>query len=164
MLGIQHIRTTPCYRSSNVTVEWFHCSLKQALRCHETKWSESLPVRLLCLRTCIKKDLTVLPGEMFEHPSSAPTDLAESPYQGQFEVLSWNDKHFSVKSNDKTTIISIDRLKPAFLLNDTNATKDPFPAQKKNSPVVHAPRLDSDVLVPTTTRFDGKVRFNPKFL
>ncbi|GFT02241.1 hypothetical protein NPIL_491691 [Nephila pilipes] len=77
MLGIQRIQTTPCYRSSNGTEEWFHCFLKQALRCYEIKWSESLPVRLLCLRTCNKKDLTVLPGEMFEHPSSAPTDLDE---------------------------------------------------------------------------------------
>ncbi|GFY60482.1 hypothetical protein TNIN_162931 [Trichonephila inaurata madagascariensis] len=41
-----------------------------------------------------------------------------APYQGPFEVLSRTDKHFTIKINDKTSTISIDRLKPAFLLND----------------------------------------------
>ncbi|GFS90354.1 gag-pol polyprotein [Nephila pilipes] len=85
-------------------------------------------------------------------------------YQGPFEILSWTYKHFTNKKNDKTTMISIDQLKPAFLLNDTNSTKEPFHEQKNSSSVVRAPRLDSDVPVPTTTLFGRKVRFNPKFL
>ncbi|GFT43720.1 gag-Pol polyprotein [Nephila pilipes] len=87
-----------------------------------------------------------------------------APYQGPFEVLSRTDKNLTVKSNDRTTTISIDRLKPAFQLKDTNSIKESFLEQKRNSPVVHASRLDSDVLVPTTTRFGRKVRFNPMFL
>ncbi|GFU25433.1 gag-Pol polyprotein [Nephila pilipes] len=71
MLGIQRIRTTPYHPSSNGMVERFH----QALRCHDTKWTKSLPVILLGLRTCIKEELNascvdmvfgkiiVLPGE-----------------------------------------------------------------------------------------------------
>ncbi|GFS47634.1 gag-Pol polyprotein [Trichonephila inaurata madagascariensis] len=165
-------------------VERLHRTLKQAIRCHDTKWTESLPVVLLGLRACIKEDLNascaemvfektiVLPGEIFEPSSQTPTDPSEfllrlretfrtlkptpaschsstscfvhtalktcshvfvrvqglkpsltTPYQGSFEVLSRTDKHFTIKINDRTSTISIDRLKPAFLLNDTDSTQ-----------------------------------------
>ncbi|GFY74082.1 transposon Ty3-I Gag-Pol polyprotein [Trichonephila inaurata madagascariensis] len=54
-----------------------------------------------------------------------------APYQGSFEVLSRTDKHFTIKINDRTSTVSIDRLKPAFLLNDTDSTKEPFPSTEK---------------------------------
>ncbi|GFY70711.1 transposon Ty3-G Gag-Pol polyprotein [Trichonephila inaurata madagascariensis] len=37
MLGIQRIRTTPYHPSSNGMVECLHRTLKQAIRCHDTK-------------------------------------------------------------------------------------------------------------------------------
>ncbi|GFV33332.1 hypothetical protein TNCV_1498521 [Trichonephila clavipes] len=43
MSGIQRIRTTPYHLSSNGMVESLHRTLKQNLRCHDTKWTESLP-------------------------------------------------------------------------------------------------------------------------
>ncbi|GFY71865.1 hypothetical protein TNIN_5131 [Trichonephila inaurata madagascariensis] len=85
-----------------------------------------------------------------------------APYQGPFEVLSRTDKHFTNKINDRTSTISIDRLKPAFLLNDTDSTKEPFPVQKRNHPVVLPPRLDQNMPIPATTRSGRKVRLNPK--
>ncbi|GFY79029.1 gag-Pol polyprotein [Trichonephila inaurata madagascariensis] len=85
-------------------------------------------------------------------------------YQGPFEVLSRTNKHFTIKINDRTSTISIDRLKPAFLLNDTDSTKEPFPVQKSNHPVVLPPRLDQNVAIPAKTRSGRKVRFNPKYL
>ncbi|GFY66646.1 gag-Pol polyprotein [Trichonephila inaurata madagascariensis] len=206
-------------------VERLHRTLKQAIRCHDTKWTESLPVVLLGLRACIKEDLNascaemvfrktiVLPGEFFEPSSQTPTDPSEfllrqretfrtlkptpaschsstscfvhtafktcshvfvrveglkpsltATYQGPFEVLSRTDKHFTIKINDRTSTISIDRLKPAFLLNDTDSTKEPFPVQKSNHPVVLPPRLDQNMPIPETTRSGRKVRFNPKYL
>ncbi|GFS79254.1 gag-Pol polyprotein [Nephila pilipes] len=87
-----------------------------------------------------------------------------APYQGPFEVLSRTDKHFTININDRTSTISIDRLKPAFLLNDTDSTKEPSLEKKRNRPVVHPPRLDHNVPVPATTRSGRKVRFNPKYL
>ncbi|GFY40596.1 hypothetical protein TNIN_338301 [Trichonephila inaurata madagascariensis] len=81
-----------------------------------------------------------------------------------FVVLSRTDKHLAIKINDKTSTISIDRFKPAFLLNDTDSTKELFPVQKSNHPVVHPPRLDQNVPIPATTRSGRKVRFNPKYL
>ncbi|GFY74477.1 integrase catalytic domain-containing protein [Trichonephila inaurata madagascariensis] len=89
MLGIQRIRTTPYHPSSNGMVERLHRTLKQAIRCHDTKWTESLPVVLLGLRVCIKEDLNAscaemvfgktigLPGEFFEPSSQTPTDPSE---------------------------------------------------------------------------------------
>ncbi|GFY51333.1 transposon Tf2-9 polyprotein [Trichonephila inaurata madagascariensis] len=64
MLGIQRIQTTPYHPSSNGMVERLHCTLKQAIRCHDTKWRESLPVVLLGLRACIKEDLNSSCAEM----------------------------------------------------------------------------------------------------
>ncbi|GFY27991.1 hypothetical protein TNCV_4563441 [Trichonephila clavipes] len=60
-------------------------------------------------------------------------------------VLSRTDKHFTIKINDRTSTISIDRFKPAFLLNDTDSTKKPFPVQKSSHPVVLPPRLHQNV-------------------
>ncbi|GBN35728.1 hypothetical protein AVEN_240172-1 [Araneus ventricosus] len=58
ILGVQKIRTTPYHPSSNGIVQRFHRSLKQSLRCHaSTKWTESVPVVLLELRTALKEDL-----------------------------------------------------------------------------------------------------------
>ncbi|GFW80496.1 integrase catalytic domain-containing protein [Trichonephila clavipes] len=222
MLGIQRIQTTPYHISSNGMVERLHHTLKQAIRCHDTKWTESLPVVLLGLRACIKEDLNascaemvfgkpiVLPGEFFEPSSQTPTDPSEFllrlretfrtlkptpaschsstscfvhtdlktcshvfvrveglkpsltvPYQGPFEGLSRTDKHFTIKINDRISTISIDRLKPAFLLNDTDSTKKPFPVQKSSHPVVLPPGLDQNVPIPATTRSGRRVRFNP---
>ncbi|GFV20549.1 retrovirus-related Pol polyprotein from transposon 297 [Trichonephila clavipes] len=225
MLGIQRIRTTPYHPSSNGVVERLHRTLKQAIRCHDTKWTESLPVVLLGMRAFIKEDLNascaemvfgktiVLSGEFFEPSSQTPTDPSRfllrlretfrtlkpipaschsstscfmhtalktcshvfvrveglklsltAPYQGPFEVLSRTDKHFTIKINDRTSTISIDRLKPAFLLNDTDSTKKPFPVQKSSHPVVLPPRLDQNVPIPATTRSGRRVRFKPKYL
>ncbi|GFU03755.1 hypothetical protein NPIL_78921 [Nephila pilipes] len=87
-----------------------------------------------------------------------------APYLGPLEVLSRTDQHLTVKRNDRTTTINNDRLNPAFLLNNINSAKEPFLSLKRNNPVVHAHRLDSNVPVSTTTRSGRKVRFNPKFL
>ncbi|GFQ63982.1 pro-Pol polyprotein [Trichonephila clavata] len=80
--GVQKIKTTPYHPKSNGIVERFHRSLKQSLRCHApTKWTESIPLVLLRLRTALKEDLQCpsaelvygstlrLPAEFFETPS-----------------------------------------------------------------------------------------------
>ncbi|GFS87177.1 gag-Pol polyprotein [Trichonephila clavipes] len=89
MLGIQRIRTTPYHPSSNGMVERLHRTLKQAIRCQDTKWTKSLPVVLLGLRACVKEELNascaemvfgktiVLPGEFLKPSSQTPSDLSK---------------------------------------------------------------------------------------
>ncbi|RWS19220.1 pol polyprotein-like protein, partial [Leptotrombidium deliense] len=42
----------------------------------------------------------------------------EKPYTGPFKVLSRNEKTMVIERNGKSTTVSIDRVKPAFLLDD----------------------------------------------
>ncbi|GFW43749.1 retrovirus-related Pol polyprotein from transposon 412 [Trichonephila clavipes] len=145
--------------------ERFHRTLKQALLCHDTKFTKSLPVVLLGLRACIKEDLNVSCAEMPSKPVVRVQGLIPSltaPYQEPFEVLSRTDKYFTININDRTFTINNDQLKPAFLLNDADSTRESFPVQKRSHPVVHPSRLDHNVPVPATTRSGRKVRFNPK--
>ncbi|GBN74767.1 hypothetical protein AVEN_209673-1 [Araneus ventricosus] len=82
LLGVQKFRTIPYHPSRNGIVERFHRSLKESLRCHASaKWTESIPLVLLGLRTALKEDLQCtsaelvygstlkLPAEFFETPS-----------------------------------------------------------------------------------------------
>ncbi|GFS49036.1 hypothetical protein TNCV_3382971 [Trichonephila clavipes] len=138
-------------------VERLHRTLKQAIRCRDTKWTESLPMVLLRMRVYIKEDLNASCAEMVVE-GLKPSLTA--PYQRPFEVSSRTDKHFTIKINDRTSTMSIDRLKQAFLLNDTDLTKEPFPGQKSNHPVVLPPRR-SKCAMPDTTR--RNIRFKPKF-
>ncbi|GFY58947.1 retrovirus-related Pol polyprotein from transposon 412 [Trichonephila inaurata madagascariensis] len=62
MFGIQRIRTTPYHPTSNDMVERLHRTFKQALRYHDTKWIESLPVVLLGLRTCMRRGTSMHPA------------------------------------------------------------------------------------------------------
>ena len=90
LLGTERIRTTAYHPASNGLVERFHRQLKSALKAHEnSNWSETLPLVLLGIRTCLKADMQCsaaemvygttlrLPGEFFTPRSSvsigAPT-------------------------------------------------------------------------------------------
>lgn len=48
----------------------------------------------------------------------------QSPYKGPFEVTKRSEKVFTVKLPDREAAISIDRLKPAYLLNEDDVTQD----------------------------------------
>lgn len=65
LLGVKRIRTTAYHPAANGVVERLHRQLKAALRCHANeKWTETLPIVLLGLRTAFKPDLQATVAEM----------------------------------------------------------------------------------------------------
>lgn len=83
-------------------------------------------------------------GKFFVHPELSSAKFVfvrndahkkplQAPYNGPFEVLKHRDKVFKVNVNGKAQNISIDRLKPAFVLEE-DVSKDVFPPVNSNQP------------------------------
>ncbi|GFW59959.1 uncharacterized protein TNCV_4864141 [Trichonephila clavipes] len=82
------------------------------------------------------------------------------PYTGPHLVISRNDKNFIIDLNGKQSTVSIDRIKPAYLLADVTDHSDLVQTQTIiEKPVTAAP--NPSILY--TTRYGRKVRF-PKNL
>lgn len=65
IIGTNRIRTTAFHPQANGMIERFHRQLKTALRAHENeRWTETLPLVLLGLRSAIKDDINCSPAEM----------------------------------------------------------------------------------------------------
>jgi len=55
-----------------------------------------------------------------------PTRTLQPPYEGPYEVVSRNDKTFRIRINGRIVTVSMDRLKPAFIMaEDEEEPKDP---------------------------------------
>ena len=66
LLGCKRIRTTSYHPISNGIIERFHRQLKASLKCHtnSARWTESLPLVLLGIRTALKDDIRCSAAEM----------------------------------------------------------------------------------------------------
>ncbi|UYV80161.1 hypothetical protein LAZ67_18001853 [Cordylochernes scorpioides] len=150
--GIKLQNPTAYHPQANGKVERLHRTLKAAIRAHNNPtWSESIPTILLGLRTAIPNDSDHsiaqvvygnnirLPGELFVEPDSYLTQeetdrvkkASEPPYEGPFQVLRREKKYFIIKIKNKEVSVSIDRLKPAYLLN----TSQPEESAKDNTSI-----------------------------
>lgn len=179
LTGTTHIRTSAYHPAANGMVERLHRQLKAAIRCHQRRWTEALPLVLMGIRSSWKEDLGAtaaemvygqpmrLPGQFLtpqptSEPSSSATpfvqqlraafedlrpssvvrhgekkvfvfkDLStashvfirndgikrplEQPYSGPYRVVCRSDKCFTVNVSGQDKTISVDRLKPAFIL------------------------------------------------
>ncbi|XP_071043066.1 uncharacterized protein [Parasteatoda tepidariorum] len=80
MLGIKRIRTTPYHAMVNGRIKRLHRTSKQGIICHnKLRWTETLPIVLLGIRSAFKDDLRgscsemvcgtgfSLPGQFFNH-------------------------------------------------------------------------------------------------
>ncbi|GFV08843.1 transposon Tf2-11 polyprotein [Trichonephila clavipes] len=82
------------------------------------------------------------------------------PYTGPHLVISINDKNFIIDLNGKQSTVSVDRIKPAYLLADVTDHSDLVQTQTIiEKPVTAAPNPS----IPYSTRYGRKVRF-PKNL
>ncbi|XP_020298083.1 uncharacterized protein LOC109862439 [Pseudomyrmex gracilis] len=86
------------------------------------------------------KDLAATSLVFIRHDATQ-TGALRSPYDGPYKVLNRGEKTFKVKVNGRAVNISIDRLKPAYILqdkdelsNDTQSKpQQPAPAQRRSS-------------------------------
>ena len=81
---------------------------------------KAIPPRADLNRTFfVPKDLLTCPFVFVRH--DAVRKPLQAPYDGPFKVLRRSDKHFTLDLNGHEEVISIDRLKPAYMDNTTTA-------------------------------------------
>ena len=81
ILGVNRIRTSPYNPKANGCVERFHRQLKTSLKTQPNpdNWHKNLPLVLLSIRCCIKKDLNASPSVLvYGQTLKLPCDFFES--------------------------------------------------------------------------------------
>jgi len=120
-------------------------------------------------RAFIYKDLATA-GSVFVR-RDAPRNALEAPYDGPYAVVSRGEKVFIVHMHGESKSVSIDRLKPAYIVienkdseptrprdePDSQNTKDNSPGQQVNTSLGQGRRSG------TTTRSGRRVRFPDRF-
>ena len=64
LTGTTLIRTTAYHPAASGMVERLHRQLKTAIRCHQRRWTEALPLVLIGIRSSWKEDLGATTAEM----------------------------------------------------------------------------------------------------
>ena len=106
----------------------------------------------------------------------------QPPYSGPFSVLSRTDKTFTILIRDKSSVVSADRVKPAFFTPDDFVAVKPSSPVRSSAPTIPAvlptqttvqppPPLSSSssstthmVPLPCTTRSGRRVHFPARFI
>lgn len=95
--------------------------------------------------TFVHRDLAGSPSVFIRRDALRPA--LQQPYEGPFQVIKRSDKHFVVRVRGRDTVVSIDRLKPAYLLPDDDTTLLSSFSQHPTSTETSTP----DVQLPTST-------------
>ncbi|GFT04479.1 retrovirus-related Pol polyprotein from transposon opus, partial [Nephila pilipes] len=168
--GAKVDHTTPYHPQCNGTVECLHRTLKGAIKAHNNiKWTESLPTVLLGLPAALRPDVNhtiaqmvydtsiKLPGEFFDQPTinMDPQNFVTKLQQHMEDIK-------PLKPSSKQVNISVNRLKPASLLEPDHDNGQTTVKQKKSAtPNSADPHLMPDKQ-PTNSRgrkISKKVRF-----
>ncbi|UYV81082.1 hypothetical protein LAZ67_19002721, partial [Cordylochernes scorpioides] len=118
LCGIKLRHSTAYHPQCNGKIERLHRTIKTAIRAHNSiKWTETLPTVLLGLRAVLS---TKIPTILCLRWTDRVKKPLEPPYEGPFPVLERTDKYFTLKVKGKNVTTSIDRLRPAYLLADSD--------------------------------------------
>ncbi|XP_018577824.1 uncharacterized protein LOC108916107 [Anoplophora glabripennis] len=79
----------------------------------------------------------------------------QNPYDGPFTVIKRDDKAFTVLVRGREVKVSIDRVKPAYCLNDATANRDEDDSFPSTSAPLSVPTTSKAI----TTRSGRRVRF-----
>nr|XP_012235011.1 PREDICTED: uncharacterized protein LOC105679521 [Linepithema humile] len=82
--------------------------------------------------TFVHKDLAAAERVFIRH--DAPTKALQPPYDGPYKVLERSDKMFKVQINGKPANISIDRLKPACIMEEPTEEQESSKTSDKQEP------------------------------
>jgi hypothetical protein len=96
----------------------------------------------------------------------------QPPYDGPYKVIERGEKHFKIQINNENVIMSIDRLKPAFIINDDNEHNTDEPSTEPLKITIY-PETQRSVILETqreenarewhVTRFGRHVRFPDRY-
>ncbi|GFX06805.1 transposon Tf2-9 polyprotein [Trichonephila clavipes] len=134
LLGTNRIRCCAYHPKANGLVERLHRHLKSAIKAHEnSKWSEIIPIVLLGMRSAVKKDINAtcaelvygttlrLPSDLFSTDKITTTcNQTYVSFLRPHKVIRRTDKVFTILINGKRKTVSIDRVKPAYVWDDTD--------------------------------------------
>ncbi|GFT80927.1 transposon Tf2-6 polyprotein [Trichonephila clavipes] len=134
ILGTNRIRCCAYHPKANGLVERLHRHLKSAIKAHEnSKWSEIIPIVLLGMRSAVKKDINAtcaelvygttlrLPSDLFSTDKITTTcNQTYVSFLRPHKVIRRTDKVFIILINGKRKTVSIDRVKPAYVWDDTD--------------------------------------------
>jgi len=97
---------------------WTEISFVKELRC---RFVELRPIDVTRHRgercSFVFKDLKKTDHMFIRH--DGPMVMLQLPYDGSFAVVTCNDKNFTIRVHGKNITVSIDRVKPAYLLTES---------------------------------------------
>ncbi|UYV82515.1 hypothetical protein LAZ67_21002634 [Cordylochernes scorpioides] len=144
--GMKLLLTTPYHPQSKGKIERFNRTLKTAIKAHNSvKWTDSLPTILLALRAAIREDTDLFKSDQVFLRINRIRKPLEPYYEGPYPVLEKSDNFFTLKIKNREVKISIDRLKPAYILRALDqpaSSGDPIIPVSREDPIIPASRED----------------------
>ncbi|XP_012537051.1 uncharacterized protein LOC105837101 [Monomorium pharaonis] len=77
----------------------------------------------------------------------APTEILYPRYDRPYEVVKRNDEFYTIKIGDKSTTVSLERIKPAYLFSENFEEKEEIPSSNKpQAPEKRNPRIRKPIV------------------
>ena len=118
-----------------------------------------IPPRLQSPSSHLASNLSTCTHIFFRH--DALQKPLQPPYDGPYQIIHRAEKHYTLDINGKTTTITLDRLKPAYLDSDTISTIPPVSQDSLTDSF--SSNTDAPEHSPRTTRSGQRVHFPDRY-